>query len=141
MKVQRDKSCRASPETVWKRCLQDPARWSEWDEDLRGVTNVSGPCENGTTMTFEMAKDGQKYSVEISNVIRNSRATFSGSFCCGLAGFQGDIELQGGAGSCAIFYSFEMNGILGSLLGNLLKKELIEGTEKGLANMVRIAEA
>merc|ERR1711977_398908 len=90
-------------------------------------------------MTFVMAKDGQKFNVEISNVIRNSRATFSGSFCCGLAGFRGDIELQGGAGSCAIFYSFEMSGILGSLFGNIAKKEVTEGTEKGLANMVRLA--
>ena len=71
MKVQRDRSCRASPETVWKRCLENPATWSQWDEDLTSVTNVSGPCVNGTTMTFVMAKDGQKFNVEISNVIRN----------------------------------------------------------------------
>lgn len=140
MKVQRDARCRASSEKVWKRCLEDPARWTDWDEDIKSVTSVSGRCENGTTLTFEM-KDGGKFPVEISNVVRNSRMTFSGSFFCGLAHFQGDVELQGGgADSCTIFYSFEMGGIVGSLFASISKKAIIEGTEKGLENMVKLSE-
>ena len=67
--------------------------------------------------------------------------TFSGSFFCGLAHFQGDVELQGGgADSCTIFYSFEMGGIVGSLFASISKKAIIEGTEKGLENMVKLSE-
>eukprot|EP00984_Skeletonema_dohrnii_P035357 scaffold35011_cov178-Skeletonema_dohrnii-CCMP3373.AAC.1 len=40
-----------------------------------------------------------------------------------------------------IDYSFELKGLLGSIVAIIKKKECVEGTEGGLANMVKLSEA
>ncbi len=53
--------CMAPAAAIWRACFADPSGWPKWDEDLSRVTDVTGGLEDGTTMTFEMKKDGAKF--------------------------------------------------------------------------------
>ena len=39
-----------------------------------------------------------------------------------------------------ITYSFEMGGIVGSLMSLMIRKAIVEGTENGLKNMIQLSE-
>ena len=59
----------------------------------------------------------------------------------GLLGAEGKIRISSvDDATSKIDYSFELKGFLGSIVSVVKKKECVEGTEGGLANMVKLSE-
>lgn len=104
------------------------------------MTNVSGPCENGTTCIFEQ-KDGNSFLFTLSNVEQYKRIHFSGNSFGGTIKTEGKIMISPVDNfSTRIEYSFELSGSIGFIVAVLRKKAVVEGTEAGLANMVKLCE-
>jgi len=138
--VVRSAVCRAPAATIWRECFADPSTWPQWDEDLSSVTDVTGPLEDGTRMTFEMKKDGAKFPMSLSGVETHRQLTFAGSFACGLASARGHLVLTPEGEHTRIQYTFGMGGLMGRLLFRIYAKEMIDGTEKGLENICSLSE-
>ncbi|KAL7530796.1 hypothetical protein ACHAWF_003516 [Thalassiosira exigua] len=136
----------AAPETVWNACFE-PMKWEAWDPDLKEVTDVSTPgsCREGTTCTFAM-NDGSRIPISLSNVVRNESVDFKGGVAGGLVKATGKVRITPvdddapNAPTSRIEYSFELGGLLGSLVGMVKKRECVEGTQGGLDNMVKLSE-
>ena len=129
----------ATPETIWQTCFA-PMKWESWDPDLKAVTDVSGGCEDGTTCIFAM-KDGNNIPIKLSNVVKNESVDFSSGMFYGLLGAEGKVKISSlDDDTSKIDYSFELKGFLGSIVSVVKKKECVEGTEGGLANMVKLSE-
>merc|ERR1719157_35716 len=150
--VKREGIAKASPSTIWKACFQS-MKWEIWDPDVKCLKDVTldetgNGVYNGNTMTFVM-NNGMKLKTTISSVKEYQCFVFSGSVFFGCLGFEGRIELKGPAGendpgnsaaSTCVKYSFGMNGLLGGIAGRYNSKMIEEGTEQGLANIIRISE-
>lgn len=129
----------AAPETIWETCFA-PMRWESWDHNLNRLKDVSGPCEDGTTCTFER-KDGRDFSFVLSDVAINKSLTFSGVSMGGAIKAEGKISIVPiDAAFTKLEYSFELSGTVGFVVAVLRKGAVVEGTEGGLANMVRMSE-
>lgn len=129
----------ASPETIWATCFE-PMKWESWDPDLKAVTDVSGGCEEGSTCVFAM-KDGSNIPIALSNVEKNKSVDFKGSVLGGLVKAEGKVLItQVDTSTTKIDYSFELSGLAGFIVAMVKKKECVEGTEGGLANMVKLSE-
>lgn len=130
----------ATPSTIWEACFAH-MKWERWDPDLAEVKDVSGGCENGTKCVFAM-KDGNDIPIELSNVKKNESVDFSGGGLGGLLRAEGKVQITPiDDANSKIDYSFEVKGLIGSIFGIIKKKECVEGTEGGLANMVKLSEA
>ena len=111
-----------------------------WDHNLRRLREVSGGCENGTTCVLE-PKDGHEFTFTLSDVDANKRLTFSGVALWGLVKAEGKVVITPVDNfSTKIEYSFELSGSVGFLVAILKKRDVVEGTEGGLANMVSMSE-
>jgi len=130
----------ATPTTIWETCFA-PMKWESWDPDLAEVKDVSGACEDGCKCVFAM-KDGNDIPIELSNVKKNESVDFSGGGLGGLLKAEGKVLISAvDDATSKIDYSFELKGLLGSIVAVIKKKECVEGTEGGLANMVKLSEA
>ena len=115
-------------------------KWDVWDPDLKEVKDASGGCEEGTTCVFAM-KDGNDIPITLSNVVKEKSVDFSGGGLGGMIGAVGKVKITPVTSQTSkIDYSFELKGCLGSIFGILNKKLVVEGTEGGLANMVKLSE-
>mmetsp|Transcript_5291 Transcript_5291/g.12008 ORF Transcript_5291/g.12008 Transcript_5291/m.12008 type:complete len:152 (+) Transcript_5291:181-636(+) len=129
----------ATPETIWDTCFA-PMRWELWDHNIKKLTDVSGGCDDGTTCIFEQ-KDGKNFSFTLSNVEKNKRVDFSGVALGGTIKAEGKVLITPVDNfSTKIDYSFELSGSVGFVVAILKKRAVVEGTEGGLANMVKMSE-
>lgn len=130
----------ATPSTIWKTCFA-PMKWELWDPDLKELTEVSGACVNGTTMNFIM-QTGQVVPVTLSNVVQNQSLTFSGKMALGLVKFEGTVVLSSSSESTKtnVDYTFGISGCIGSIISKATWKDIVEGTENGLKNIVKLSE-
>jgi hypothetical protein len=133
-------TAKATPETIWEICFAH-MKWEIWDVDVEAVLEPSGGCENGTTFIFHM-KSGQKVNCVLSEVVQHKSLTFSGGFLGGAGNFKGEIKLEPGTEDeeTIIDYTFGMGGFFGPVLTLFSKNAIVEGTEKGLENMIRLSE-
>mmetsp|Transcript_21210 Transcript_21210/g.30358 ORF Transcript_21210/g.30358 Transcript_21210/m.30358 type:complete len:146 (-) Transcript_21210:139-576(-) len=130
----------ATPSTIWETCFA-PMKWETWDPDVLEVKDVSSGCEDGCTCVFAM-KDGNDIPITLSNVKKNESVDFSGGALGGLLSAEGKVLITVvDDATSKIDYSFELKGFLGAIVGVVKKKECVEGTEDGLANMVKLSEA
>jgi hypothetical protein len=129
----------ATPTTIWETCFAH-MKWQMWDPDLEEVKDVSGGCEEGSTCTFAM-KDGNNIPMKLTNVKKNESVDFSGAMFGGMLRAEGKVLIsEVDYAISKIDYSFELQGILGSVVSIIKKKECVEGTKGGLANMVELSE-
>ena len=113
-------------------------RWEKWDKNINALKDVSGPCENGTTCIFEQ-KDGTNFAFTLSNVEQYKSITFKGKALGNTIKAEGNIVITPVDNfSTRIEYSFELSGGVGFVIAILRKKEVVNGTEAGLQNMVRL---
>mmetsp|Transcript_18523 Transcript_18523/g.21309 ORF Transcript_18523/g.21309 Transcript_18523/m.21309 type:complete len:152 (-) Transcript_18523:83-538(-) len=128
-----------SPQTIWDVCFAD-MRWELWDHNIRQLTNVSGPCEDGTTCIFEQ-NDGTNFFFILSNVEKYRSINFSGNKLGGTIKAEGKILITPVDNfSTRIEYSFELSGSIGFILAVFKKNEVVDGTEAGFANIVKLCE-
>eukprot|EP00568_Trieres_chinensis_P008787 CAMPEP_0183307270 /NCGR_PEP_ID=MMETSP0160_2-20130417/17233_1 /TAXON_ID=2839 ORGANISM="Odontella Sinensis, Strain Grunow 1884" /NCGR_SAMPLE_ID=MMETSP0160_2 /ASSEMBLY_ACC=CAM_ASM_000250 /LENGTH=162 /DNA_ID=CAMNT_0025470823 /DNA_START=181 /DNA_END=669 /DNA_ORIENTATION=- len=150
--VVRSSDVKASPSTIWSSCFSD-MKWEKWDPDVTEMIDVEGGLTEGGTFQFVMKEGPVKTCpCRLSNVVKDKSLTFSGSAMGGMLTFEGTFELvpkEGGeedtattttATTTTVNYTFGMEGCLGSLVSMANPKAIVEGTEAGLANVVRISE-
>lgn len=137
----READCSAAPATVWAACFAD-MQWERWDPDVRAVKDVAGGCTSGATFTFVMKEGPMKeVACTLSDVVEAESLTFSGSAMAGLLSFSGTITLRPtDSGGSHVKYEFGLGGPIGMVAGIFNSAPVVEGTENGLANIVRIAE-
>jgi hypothetical protein len=134
--VERTGVADAPPATVWQTNFVG-MDWEKWDPDITGTEDVEGDMIEGATLVLVM-KNGKKIKTIVSDVKENVSFTFSshGKSCMG--GFSGTFELiPEGASKTTVVYKFGLTGCLGLLVG---KKNVITGTEGGLALVIKNAE-
>ena len=86
-------------------------------------------------------KNGMKLDVTLSDVVENESLTFSGAMLFGMMRFMGAIKLAAkDAETTTIHYTFEMAGCMGVCVSGMAPGPVVDGTEKGLENMVRLSE-
>jgi len=141
--VERISIAKASPKTIWNKCFA-PMTWETWDPDVEKLEEVTSNADgeklyDGTKFTFCM-KTGIKAPCTVE-MKEHELLVFRGAFFMGTASFEGKILLSPeGKDSTKVTYSFGMEGIIGGLVGRLNKKAVVEGTEKGLENIVKLSE-
>ncbi len=115
-------------------------KWQEWDHNLLKLRDVSGKCENGTTAIFEQ-KDGKEFLFTLHDVEKDKCVMFSGQALGGSLKAEGNIVITPIDNfSTRIEYSFELSGAVGFVVALLRKRDVVEGTEEGLRNMVKMVE-
>lgn len=141
--VKRSAVADATPSAIWTSCFE-PMKWETWDEDIVATENVAGGCADGTTCVFVMNEKtgGMKVPVLIDGVRENESLTFSGSYgIFGMMKFKGTIDLKEvDERKTEVEYSFEIFGWAGPLINMLNHQVIVDGTESGLANIVKISE-
>ena len=129
----------APPTLIWNTCLA-PMQWQDWDHNLHQLRNVSGKCENGTTAIFEQT-DGREFMFTLHDVVKDRSVMFSGQALGGTLKAEGKILITPIDNfSTRIEYSFELSGTIGFVVALLRKRDVVEGTEGGLRNMVKMVE-
>lgn len=110
---------------------------------LLQLIDVSGGCHDGTTFTFVMKAGGMQIPQTLSGVKKNESITFYGTYCgskiLGTITLSPDYSDETNT-KTKVNYIFYMEWCVGSILKTLNPKAIIEGTEMGLANMVRLSE-
>lgn len=115
-------------------------KWENWDPDLKAINDLSGGCENNTSMVFAM-NDGSNIPITLSNVVKNKSVDFKGGALGGLLKAEGKIRITPvDETTSKIDYSFELLGAFGPLVALVKKKEVVEGTQGGLDNMVKMSK-
>lgn len=141
--VKRSAVAGATPSVVWSSCFE-PMKWETWDEDIVATENVVGGCTEGATCVFVMNEKtgGMKVPVLIDGVRENESLTFSGSYgILGMMKFKGTINLQEvDEGKTEVNYCFEIFGWAGPVINMVNHRAIVDGTESGLANIVKISE-
>lgn len=139
MIVQRKALVAAPAQTIWS--LFAGMDWERWDQDVRAIEDVRGGLVEGGALTFVMVDGGTRIPTVLSNVRENEGFTFSGSVFFGSVAMKGSFELEP-QGECdtAVTYTFNMTGVLGSLVSMFKSRLVIEGTEVGLANVKKLSE-
>mmetsp|Transcript_5907 Transcript_5907/g.10152 ORF Transcript_5907/g.10152 Transcript_5907/m.10152 type:complete len:113 (+) Transcript_5907:247-585(+) len=106
---------------------------------MKDVSGAGG-CEEGATCIFAM-NDGSNIPIILSNVEKNKNVDFKGCVFGGIVRAEGKVMISPVDSSTSkIDYSFEMKGFVGSIVAKLKKKEVVEGTQGGLDNMVKMSE-
>ena len=86
-------------------------------------------------------KDGNKFPIALSNVVKHKSVDFSGGVLGGFVRAEGKVLITPVDESTSkIDYSFELLGFLGSIVSAIKRKEVVGGTEGGLKNMVTMSE-
>jgi hypothetical protein len=138
----RESLVKASPATVWKTCIAD-MKWEKWDEDVVCLEGVDKGLTEGGNIVFVM-KEGQaipKIPVKLTTVKENELVEYTGRVLHGLMLFEGSIEISAkDEYTSRIKYSFGMTGLLGRPINWYNPFPVVQGTETGLANMVRLSE-
>ena len=145
---------KATPSTIWNTCIA-PMNWEQWDEDIVGLeppksskqTSGGTPqleLEVGKSFTFIM-KDSSVKEIPVTSlqVKPNEVIEYKGGVMYGLLKVWGKIEINPSTTdntTSDVKYSFELSGLLGSLAMWKDPKPVVHGTEKGLANIVRLSE-
>jgi len=115
-------------------------KWEQWDPDLIEVKDVSGGCVDGTTCVFAM-KNGSDVPITLCDVVENESLTFKGSAAGGMLSCVGTIKISKVDNKTSkIDYTFEISGCVGFLLSTFNNKVVVEGTEHGLENIVKLSE-
>ena len=137
----RESDVKATPATIWQTCFAD-MKWEKWDPDVVCLEDLSGECIDGTTITFVMnAGPVKKIPCSLSYVKENERLRFAGTALWGLMSFDGLVEITAKDETTSnIKYTFDMTGVLGTLVLRLNPAPVVGGTEGGLANMVKLSE-
>ena len=139
----REAVAKATAETIWKTCFV-PMKWETWDPDVEKLEDVTANAKgeklyDGSKFTFVMTT-GIKAPCTITMKEYES-LIFKGAFFKGLVGFEGKILLAPvEEASTKLTYSFSLTGMLGGVMGMINKKAVVEGTEKGLENIVKLSE-
>ena len=131
----------ATPETIWSTCF-DNMKWESWDPDLLEVKDISGngSCEEGTKCVFAM-NDGSNFPITLSNVEKNKSVDFKGGILGGFVKAEGKVRIEPvNDTTTKIDYSFELQGIAGTFITMIKRKEVVGGTQGGLDNMVKMSE-
>ncbi|KAK1742230.1 hypothetical protein QTG54_006795 [Skeletonema marinoi] len=129
----------APPTLIWNTCLA-PMKWQEWDHNIHQLRDVSGGCSNGTTAIFEQ-KDGKEFAFTLHDVEEDRCVMFSGQALGGTLKAEGKIVITPIDNfSTRIEYSFELSGTIGFVVALLRKRDVVEGTEAGLRNIVKMVE-
>ncbi len=118
-------------------------QWEKWDPDVQKLEDVSGDCADGTTLVFVM-KDGPipKIPVTLSGVKDNECLHYHGGVLRGTINFDASIEISIIDDITShVKYSFDMNGIFGSLVNWYNPTPVISGVEQGLENIKNLSEA
>jgi hypothetical protein len=139
--VERSAVAAATPSTIWKSCFEE-MKWEIWDEDVLEIVNIKGGrCNEGATFTFHMKENDRMAPCKLIKVKENETLTFAGTLFAGMLGFEGKILLtQQEDGKTKVDYSFELSRLLGALVMMINPKPVVDGTETGLANIVRLSE-
>ena len=115
-------------------------KWQDWDHNIQQLRDVSGKCENGTTAIFEQT-DGKEFLFTLHDVEEYKCVIFSGRALGGTLKAEGKIVITPIDNfSTRIEYSFELSGTIGFVVALLRKRAVVEGTEAGLRNIVKMAE-
>ena len=139
MIVKRSATVKATPETIWSSCFEK-MNWDSWDPDVKEMKDVSGDCVNDTTFVFVM-NDGTNFPMKLSNVTKFQSLTASGVAAgCLMKATLIVLISPIDEKSSNIDYSFGLSGPVGTMFGFFKKKLVVDGTEGGLANMVKISE-
>lgn len=129
----------APPSTIWNTAIA-PMKWQDWDHNIQQLRDVSGKCENGTTAIFEQT-DGKEFLFTLHDVEEYKCVIFSGRALGGTLKAEGKIVITPIDNfSTRIEYSFELSGTIGFVVALLRKRAVVEGTEAGLRNIVKMAE-
>jgi len=132
----------ASPATVWKACFA-PMKWETWDPDITHLDNpLGGSLATGTSFDFVMKDSSiQKIPVVLTNVNEYEVIKYEGRVLQGAMKFDATIEISPmGENLSSVRYSFEMFGVLGSVIHFFNPKPVTHGVEMGLANIKRLSE-
>ena len=132
-------TAKSSAQMIWDTCFK-PMKWETWDIDIKGMQDVSGGCESGTTFKFHM-NDDKMLPIVLSDVEEPKSLTFSGKFLGGAIGVKGTILLEESPEQTTkIAYTFGLTGILGAMAGAAGSKQIAQGTQAGLDNIIRLSE-
>ena len=118
-------------------------KWEEWDPDVQHLEDVSGDCVNGTKLVFVM-KDGPipKIPVTLRGVKENESIQYHGGVLWGTMKFDASIEITALEDNTSfVRYTFDMHGLLGSVVHWYNPAPVTVGVEKGLENIKRLSEA
>ncbi len=140
--VSRSAVCQATPETIWKACFED-MKFENWDPNMMGLSEVNGPCQDGTSFNFDMKSGNLKLPTTLSNTVKNQSLTFSGGLLMNSFKFKGDVVItpqQDDGNKSKIEYTFEVTGALGALANLFINSQNVRGVEDGLANMIKLSE-
>jgi len=140
MTVQRTKSCSASPQILWNKVFVS-FNWQEWDPDIEKVVNADqGNFQEGALCTIVM-KNGLHGNTFLHTVQPYSLFVYQGSFWSGALKYEASFSLQETSeGLCNVTYKFGLSGILGWLVSKTNENMIVHGVEKGLDNIVSLAE-
>lgn len=140
----RECTIKASPSTIWKTCIAS-MKWEEWDPDVQYLEDVSGECVNGTTLVFVMKDSSSpiaKIHVTLRGVQENQSIQYHGGVWGGTMKFDASIEITSlDDNTSFVRYTFDMYGLMGSLVNWYNPAPVTVGVEKGLENIKRLSEA
>ncbi|MEO0603817.1 MAG: SRPBCC family protein [Myxococcota bacterium] len=133
--VERTAIVAASPEEVWAYFADIP-KWTEWDHDFGElVENRGGLTENGGFVVT--ANVGLTLHVRFEEVEAHRRFVWPVSALGGLFVVRGEFVLTPtDDGQTELFYRFGPRSMITRLIDRLGRQQTIEGTERGLANIV-----
>ena len=135
---------KASPATIWKTCFA-PMKWENWDPDITHLeNNLRGDVAlaTGTSFDFVMKESSiQKIPVVLTEVREYEVIKYEGRVLQGAMKFDATIEVSPISETLSsVRYSFEMFGVLGSVIHFFNPKPVTHGVEMGLANIKRLSE-
>lgn len=136
--VERTAEIEAPPATVWAY-LSDLPRWAEWDPDIDAVTAIRGTLDGGGEIDIRLR--GRPGTIRFAEVETERRVRWTGRLLGGLVRTDATFTLAPLDGARTRFtYAFRMTGPVGGLAHRMNRKMVIEGTERGLANIAEGAE-
>ena len=116
-------------------------KWEEWDPDVQCLEDVSGDCIDGTTLIFVMKPESTpipQIPVTLRGVKENESLQYHGAVWGGTMKFDASIEITAiDDTSSFVRYTFDMYGLLGSIIHWYNPAPVTGGVEKGLENIKR----
>ncbi|CAK9008754.1 unnamed protein product [Durusdinium trenchii] len=138
MPVERTAEIAASPETIWTY-LGQLERWPEWDADIKSISDVQGGLVEGGSFMLHM--EGVSVPITIKDLKEQQGFRWVGLAMCGCLTCEGVFQLQVlGNQRTNLEYSFGLGSCLGCVLSTVKRKEIVTGTEVGLANIKKFTE-
>lgn len=124
-----------APASIVWGVFSDVDKWSIWDT---GLETSSGEFVKGGRVNMTMG--GITISGRFEEVIENKTFTMKGSLLVGLLTFRMKQTLTPQQGETKLEYEYGIYGLLGNLLWKAQSTSMVQGTEKGLANIKRLSE-